>query len=406
VLTIADALVRPLVPVGISLLFPALEMVAAVGLSWPLMRNLLANSAADPGTCCTLVPDDVYEAAAKCNTCRTAITNAFVKRDGAISRASAELGQYPTFLHILHEQMNSVTALSEEAASTILSNLGRVDHNITTLLDFIQQSQSNDSVANLTAQIESQMESCRNMLQRLETQQQQEIEAGCQQRARIGAETGDVLGLVARVAGIARQTMMLSFNVSIEAARSGEASKGFSVIALEIRKLASEVQLLSRDMHARVEQLMRSVTVDFEGFEKQREVAGHDAIASVIRMLSGLSFSLSKLTTHEREILKKIEDESASIAGPIMDIMGSIQFQDIIRQQLDHLKLMSDVVCDQIKSVGTMLESPGATMPDSTLEERLDSMFASYVMTHQRETHVAALGRSMDKEPMAAIELF
>jgi hypothetical protein len=96
--------------------------------------------------------------------------------------------------------------------------------------------------------------------------------------------------------------MMLSFNVSIEAARSGDASNGFAVIAFEIRKLASEVQTLSRDMHARVEQLMHSVTVDLENLEKQREVAGHDAIANVIRMLGGLSGSLSKLTAHERDI--------------------------------------------------------------------------------------------------------
>jgi hypothetical protein len=33
-------------------------------------------------------------------------------------------------------------------------------------------------------------------------------------------------------------------------------------------------------------------------------------------------------------------------------------------------------------------------------------MFSSYVMKHQRETHVAAMGRSMEKEPVAAIELF
>jgi methyl-accepting chemotaxis protein len=395
-----------MLPAGANQLLPALEIAAAIGLSWRLYRKLLASSAPDPGACCTLVPDDMYEAAEKCNTCRTAIAKAFTKRDAAIARATTELGQYPTFLHILHEQMSSVSTHSEEAAGTILSNLGSVDHKITTLLDFIKQSQSNDSVANLTAQIESQMKNCRDMLQRLEAQQQQEIKAGSEQRARIGAETDDVLGVVERVNGIARQTMMLSFNVSIEAARSGDASNGFTVIALEIRKLASEVQILSRDMHSRVERLMHSLTVDLENLEKQREVAGHDAIANVIRLLGGLSGSLSKLTSHEREILQKVEDESTSIANPIMDIMGSIQFQDIIRQQLGQLRLMSDAVGDQIKSIGMMLASPQAAMPQTTLSERLDEMFSGYVMTRQRETHVAAQGRSMEKEPVAAIELF
>jgi hypothetical protein len=89
-----------------------------------------------------------------------------------------------------------------------------------------------------------------------------------------------------------------------------------------------------------------------------------------------------------------------------MDIMGSIQFQDIIRQQLDQLKLMSDTVGDQIKSIGAMLESPNVTMAPTTLSQQLDAMFGSYVMAHQRQTHVAALGRSIENEPVAAIELF
>jgi methyl-accepting chemotaxis protein len=405
-LAVADALVRPLVPAEVSVLFPALEMAAAIGLLWHFMRKLLAEPGPDHGAYCTLVPDEVYDAAERCRICRAAVANAFVNRDAANARAVAELGQYPTFLYMLHAQMNSVTSLSEEAASSMLTNLSNVDEKITTLLNFIRKSQSNDSVATLTAMIESQMMNCRDTLQRLDTQQQNEIEAGSRQRARIGAETDDVLGVVERVNGIARQTMMLSFNVSIEAARAGDASKGFAVIALEIRKLASEVQILSRDMHARVQQLMRSVTVDLEDFEKQREAAEHDAIANVMRTLSELGGSLGKLTAHEREILRKVEDESEAIAGPIMDVMGSIQFQDIIRQQLGQLELMSDAVGDHIKSVGAMLESPDVKMDKATLSERLDQMYSSYVMTGQRETHAAAQGRSMEKEPVAAIELF
>jgi hypothetical protein len=53
-----------------------------------------------------------------------------------------------------------------------------------------------------------------------------------------------------------------------------------------------------------------------------------------------------------------------------------------------------------------MLESPNVTMAPTTLSQQLDAMFGSYVMAHQRQTHVAALGRSIENEPVAAIELF
>lgn len=52
----------------------------------------------------------------KCNTCRAAITSSFTRRDAVIARAVAELRQYPPLSYILHEQMDSVSAHSEEAA--------------------------------------------------------------------------------------------------------------------------------------------------------------------------------------------------------------------------------------------------------------------------------------------------
>ena len=47
---------------------------------------------------------------------------------------------------------------------------------------------------------------------------------------------------------IAFQTKLLSFNASVEAARAGESGKGFSVVAEEVGKLASSVDVSAKEM--------------------------------------------------------------------------------------------------------------------------------------------------------------
>lgn len=63
---------------------------------------------------------------------------------------------------------------------------------------------------------------------------------------------------------IASQTNLLSLNVSIEAARSGEAGKGFSVVAAEIRKLALQSISSSDEIGDIIENMRKQVRLTTE----------------------------------------------------------------------------------------------------------------------------------------------
>ena len=57
--------------------------------------------------------------------------------------------------------------------------------------------------------------------------------------------------MTARIAEIAKQTQLLSFNASIEAARAGDAGRGFQVVAAEIKSLADDSKKAADEISGR-----------------------------------------------------------------------------------------------------------------------------------------------------------
>jgi len=110
--------------------------------------------------------------------------------------------------------------------------------------------------------------------------QAEEIAAVCHNLSSLVAEstsrmkeTDQVVGFIRELAG---QTNLLGINAAIEAARVGEQGRGFGVVAVEIRKLATS----SSDSVKEIGQIMRAIQSDSRVIENQI-IQMEDVIADV-----------------------------------------------------------------------------------------------------------------------------
>ncbi|MFC8924181.1 methyl-accepting chemotaxis protein [Cellulosimicrobium sp. NPDC057127] len=70
---------------------------------------------------------------------------------------------------------------------------------------------------------------------------------------KLGASSQEIGNVIKVITSIAEQTNLLALNATIEAARAGEAGKGFAVVASEVKELAQETAKATEDIARRVE---------------------------------------------------------------------------------------------------------------------------------------------------------
>jgi len=371
-----------------SALFGLLLLEATIALGQHSMRRIL-NEIASFGD---LSVEEVRNKFAACDALQT------------------ELRDTRPYIEVAREQISDSLSESEHSILSVIEEIDQLNVKAVDQRKRITRSMS--SGKSITEDTELKTESNRQIIASIEARLQSQTEELRNNFARIQVladEMNALTPLVKVITSIAQQTSLLALNAEIEAAHAGNAGRGFAVVAYEVRKLSVLTTKAAADIGQKIHATINKVGLEMGAAKDSLDQHGSlDEMRDLIRQLGEMQQVFTTNSELIFEVISEVDENYAESVLMLTQILGNLQFQDIMRQRMEHVQSAMTQMCGQLQTLSANLGDPGWDgTPETTFKDLLVAHLKQYKMASQTVTHLAISGEGSGQDhSRPAIELF